>query len=78
MKVLAALMATAALAVLVPRAASMQVPQPTRIDVSKLGPQVGARAPDFGLQDQNGRTQTLQSIMGQRGAMLVFVRSADW
>lgn len=48
------------------------------IDVSKLGPQVGDRVPDFKLFDQDGRQQTLQSIMGRRGAMLVFIRSADW
>ena len=50
----------------------------TKIDVSKLGPQVGERVPDFSLQDQNGKTWTLPSIMGPKGAMLVFVRSADW
>lgn len=50
----------------------------TRIDVSKLGPQVGERVPDFKLFDQTGKEQTLQSIMGRRGAMLVFIRSADW
>ena len=50
----------------------------TRIEVSKLGPQVGERAPDFQLVDQTGKPHTLQSIMGRRGAMLVFVRSADW
>ena len=50
----------------------------TQIDVSKLGPQVGERVPDFKLVDQTGTVQTLQSIMGRRGAMLVFVRSADW
>jgi hypothetical protein len=50
----------------------------TRIDVSKLGPQVGERVPDFSLLDQTGRMRTLQSVMGRRGAMLVFVRSADW
>ena len=50
----------------------------TQIDVSKLGPQVGQRVPDFRLLDQTGKAQTLQSIMGRRGAMLVFVRSADW
>jgi hypothetical protein len=50
----------------------------TRIDVSKLGPQVGERVPDFQLIDQTGKPQTLQSIMGRRGGMLVFVRSADW
>ena len=50
----------------------------TQIDVSKLGPQVGARVPGFTLADQSGRQRNLQSIMGPRGAMLVFLRSADW
>jgi hypothetical protein len=50
----------------------------SRIDVSKLGPQVGERVPDFRLSDQTGTPQTRQSIIGRRGAMLVFVRSADW
>ena len=49
-----------------------------RVEVSKLGPQIGQRVPDFSLTDQGGRTQTLQSVMGPRGAMLVFFRSADW
>lgn len=49
-----------------------------QIDVSKLGPQVGVRVPDFRLRDQEGTERTLLSIMGRRGAMLVFVRSADW
>jgi len=49
-----------------------------RIDVSRLGPQVGESVPDFTLRDQTGRLRTLESIMGPRGAMLVFVRSADW
>lgn len=48
------------------------------LDLSGLGPQVGERVPDFSLQDQSGRVRTLQSIMGPNGAMLVFVRSADW
>ncbi|MEO8137637.1 MAG: hypothetical protein ABI831_27095 [Betaproteobacteria bacterium] len=57
-----------------------QGPQPARetIDVSKLGPQVGQPVPDFSLTDQTGRTRNLQSIMGPRGAMVVFLRSADW
>lgn len=50
----------------------------TPIDVSRLGPQVGERVPDFTLTDQNGKTWTLPSIMGPKGAMLVFYRSADW
>jgi hypothetical protein len=49
-----------------------------RVDVAKLGPQVGARVPDFSLPDQTGKTRNLQSIMGPRGAMIVFYRSADW
>jgi len=59
-------------------AAYAQSLQPGRIDVSKLGPQVGDRVPDFSLKDQAGKVRTLQSIMGPKGAMLVFVRSADW
>ena len=50
----------------------------TPIDVSRLGPRIGQRVPDFALADQTGATRTLQSIMGPKGAMLVFVRSADW
>jgi hypothetical protein len=67
-------------AIFLPQGVSTGVPQParTKIDVSKLGPPVGQRVPDFQLRDQNGRTRDLQSIMGSRGAMLVFVRSADW
>jgi hypothetical protein len=57
---------------------SQQTAARSKIDVSKLGPQVGERVPDFSLNDQNGKTWTLQSIMGPKGAMLVFVRSADW
>jgi hypothetical protein len=53
-------------------------PTRQRIDVSKLGPQVGDRVPDFNLKDQNGKNWNLQSIMGPKGAMLVFFRSADW
>ena len=60
--------------------ASGQAPQdaPARIDVSKLGPQVGERVPDFTLRDQTGQPRSLQSIMGPNGAMLVFNRSAEW
>lgn len=54
-------------------------PQPRqKIDVSKLGPQVGQRVPGFSLKDQTGKVQTLRSVMGPKGAMLVFFRSADW
>ena len=49
-----------------------------KIDVSKLGPQVGDRVPAFSLNDQNGRITTLESVAGAKGTMLVFFRSADW
>ena len=45
---------------------------------TKTGPEVNARIPDFSLPDQNGTVQTLKSITGPKGAMLVFYRSADW
>ncbi len=48
------------------------------IDVHSLGPQVGERVLGFSLPDQHGLMQTLQSIMGPNGAMLLFHRSADW
>lgn len=63
-------------AVLAAPAATAQGRQ--RVDVAKLGPQVGERVPDFSLPDQTGRMRNLQSIMGPRGAMIVFYRSADW
>jgi len=44
----------------------------------KTGPPIGQRVPDFSLQDQDGRSQTLESVMGPKGLMLVFYRSADW
>ena len=44
----------------------------------KTGPEVGQPVPAFSAQDQDGRTQTLKSIIGPKGAMLVFFRSADW
>jgi cytochrome oxidase Cu insertion factor (SCO1/SenC/PrrC family) len=50
----------------------------TPIDISRLGPQVGQQVPDFTLKDQAGRTWTRRSILGSKGAMLVFIRSADW
>lgn len=50
-----------------------QAPRP-----AKTGPAVGEAAPAFSAADQNGRTQTLASVMGAKGVMLVFYRSADW
>jgi hypothetical protein len=44
----------------------------------KTGPEVGQPVPAFSAPDQEGRNQTLKSIMGPKGAMIVFFRSADW
>lgn len=44
----------------------------------QTGPAVGFSVPDFEAPDQNSIRRSLQSIMGQKGAMLVFFRSADW
>jgi hypothetical protein len=70
-------LAVALLAALVAQTAAISQSR-NRIDVSRLGPRVGGRVPDFTLKDQNGKTWTLQSIVGPKGAMLVFYRSADW
>ena len=67
-----------ALFVLSARATLQQQAQPTLPDVQKLGPQVGSRVPDFTLLDQKGQPRALSSLIGPKGLMLVFFRSADW
>ena len=42
------------------------------------GPPVGIKVPDFQLSDQAGTKRSIQSVMGPKGLMLVFFRSADW
>lgn len=42
------------------------------------GVKKGSAIPAFSLTDQDGRTQTIESLCGPKGLMLVFVRSADW
>ena len=68
----------APLALVLVAAATLGAQPRTPVDVSRLGPQLGEEVPDFALRDQRGAVRTLQSVMGERGAMLVFVRSADW
>jgi peroxiredoxin len=44
-----------------------------------LGPAVGEHFPvPLAARDQNGKQQTLDSLMGDKGLALVFQRSADW
>ena len=52
--------------------------QPAEVDVTRLGPQVGARVADFTLKDHRGETRSIRSVAGPKGTMLVFFRSADW
>jgi len=68
----AALVASALLAV------PVQAQTPEVIDTSKIGPQVGATVPPVSGVDQFGKTQSLESLSGPKGLMLVFNRSADW
>jgi peroxiredoxin len=42
------------------------------------GPAVGETIPPFEAPDQHGRTQSLETIRGPNGALIAFVRSADW
>jgi len=52
--------------------------RPRAEERQNVGPKVGEPAPAFRLPDQNGEPQTLDSIKGERGTILVFFRSADW
>ena len=53
-------------------------PVPPASQNLQTGPAAGARVPDFTLPDQSGRSRTLASLMGKKGLLLYFVRSADW
>jgi len=44
-----------------------------------LGPPVNAKAPDIGTPpDQTGTPRALNALMGEKGLVLFFFRSADW
>ena len=42
------------------------------------GPKVGTSAPMLEAEDQAGKTQTLNSLKGPKGLLVVFNRSVDW
>ena len=42
------------------------------------GPKVGSTAPMLEAEDQAGKTQTLNSLKGPKGLLVVFNRSVDW
>jgi hypothetical protein len=48
------------------------------VDVETVGPKVGDALPEFTLHDQGGQMRSLTSLLGPNGAVIVFLRSADW
>ncbi|PYR03323.1 MAG: hypothetical protein DMF99_09670 [Acidobacteria bacterium] len=63
-------------AVLASAVAVVAAQQP--LDPQTLGPKPGERLVDFSLPDQQGVTRSLRSLVGPKGVVLVFFRSADW
>ena len=45
---------------------------------AQSGNAVGETVPDFALPDQSGVMRTRHDVMGERGLLMVFARSADW
>jgi AhpC/TSA family len=45
---------------------------------TSIGLEVGQKAPDFSARDQFGKQQTLETLKGPKGTVLLFFRSADW
>ena len=46
--------------------------------LTSIGLAVGQKAPAFSARDQFGQEQTLKSLQGSHGTILLFFRSADW
>jgi hypothetical protein len=50
----------------------------TSVERMSIGLAVGQKAPAFTVHDQFGGVQTLNSLKGPNGTVLLFFRSADW
>ena len=48
------------------------------IGLMSIGLAVGEKAPAFSVHDQFGQAQTLDTLKGANGTVLLFFRSADW
>jgi hypothetical protein len=48
------------------------------IEQMSIGLAVGEKAPAFSAHDQFGKVQTLDTLRGTKGTVLLFFRSADW
>lgn len=52
--------------------------QVVSMEPMSIGLAVGQKAPDFSARDEFGHVQTLESLKGANGTVLLFFRSADW
>jgi hypothetical protein len=52
--------------------------QMASLELMSIGLAVGQKAPAFSVRDQLGRVQTLDTLKGTNGTVLLFFRSADW
>lgn len=48
------------------------------IELMSIGLAAGQKAPPFSVHDQFGHLQTLDTLRGTNGTVLLFFRSADW
>jgi hypothetical protein len=48
------------------------------VELMSIGLAVGQKAPAFSIRDQFGHVQTLDTLKGTHGTVLLFFRSADW
>jgi hypothetical protein len=48
------------------------------LELLSIGLAVGQKAPPFSARDQFGRVQTLDTLKGSNGTVLLFFRSVDW
>ena len=51
---------------------------PRDVPVEQRGLPIGAKVPDFRAPDQRGRIVSFDALVGKKGLLLLFVRSADW
>ena len=47
-------------------------------ELMSIGLAVGQKAPNFSARDEFGHGQTLETLKGPNGTVLLFFRSADW
>jgi hypothetical protein len=47
-------------------------------ELMSIGLAVGQKAPNFSARDEFGHVQTLDTLKGPNGTVLLFFRSADW